>query len=247
MSQDSDPSAQLPKWIPAGTAVLGAFFGYFGMSVGVGAVTALYRPGEVQSGELGTFVALLVLVLIVGAGLRLVGRRYRSPAVQAGALVGAGAMAVVICLAIWLAPSADTNLRLLGVLVGLGVIVVVFPLTSNPSRGPDEPTGLELLVSNLRDARRRLLDDEADHSRDPDEAEPTASSTGEVVAVGERLPVSRYWLVVGGAFVACLPISLVEPELGVGLLSAFLTAYALSHQVDDRGSGEDGADEDGSR
>lgn len=47
----------------------------------------------------------------------------------------------------------------------------------------------------------------------------------------DRLPVSRYWLAVGAAFAICIPIAVTNMELGLGLLSSFLTAYALSHRI----------------
>lgn len=47
----------------------------------------------------------------------------------------------------------------------------------------------------------------------------------------DRLPVSRYWLAVGAAFAICIPIAFTNTELGLGLLSSFLTAYALSHRI----------------
>lgn len=49
----------------------------------------------------------------------------------------------------------------------------------------------------------------------------------------DRLPLSRYWLVVGGAFAVCIPLAVANTELGLGLLSSFLTAYALSHRIDE--------------
>lgn len=54
----------------------------------------------------------------------------------------------------------------------------------------------------------------------------------------ERLPISKYWFVVGGAFAVCIPIAVFRPTLGMGILSAFLTAYALSHQQETESGNE---------
>lgn len=240
--------AQLPTWITAGTALLGAFFAYFAMAVGLLVLAILFRPGRLLSGSLGAIVLLIFASVATGGGLRVVARRFRSPRIQAAALVGTGIMIAVFVLGVLFDTSSSVGVVIFTVLVGAGALIAVFPLTENPSRDPDEPTGVATLRRSLLDAKRRVLGDETVRSDRPSEppagsTESTAEST-ESTAEGtesesrllddwhEPLPVSRYWAVVGGAFLLFLPLALVKPELGVGLLSAFLTAYALSHQIE---------------
>lgn len=49
---------------------------------------------------------------------------------------------------------------------------------------------------------------------------------------GHRLPISSFWMVIGGAFTVGLPIAFSgNTELGFGLIGTILTAYSLKHQI----------------
>lgn len=237
MSQDpnSEQPADIPKWIPAGSAVLGAFFFICAWGFGVFLIAVMFQWGEagVQPADYRSLVMSLVGAVIVGGGLRWVAQQYRSPTVQAGALVGSGIMLATVVGLTGFSPGVELDRFILVILVGLGVFVIVFPLSANPSPDPDERTGGEIVWRGFRDRLRRPRTEELSDSERTDGSTSHSASTATVSPsrVDRNLPVSQYWLVVGSAFAVSIPIAFFKPDVGIGLLSAFLTAYALSHRL----------------
>lgn len=236
MSQE--PSAKqtddIPKWIPAGTAVLGAFYAYFSIIVVVAFISTLFQLTETQPSDYGTLLLILVSALISGAGLQWLARRYQSPWIQAGGLVGVGIMIPLLVVVIIVAPRFGPGPSLLLVLAGFGLFITIFPLTANPSEEADEVSGIDILRGSLPGGRKVSVDGGPSHLEGTKES--TSDGAGYLSehssGLSRRLPVSKYWLIVGSAFAVTIPIAFINAELGVGLLSAFLTAYALSHRIE---------------
>lgn len=186
----------------------------------------------------------LVGAIGFGAALRWLARRNRTHIVQAGALIGAGIMTGLLSAGSWTNPSQSTVVFAGG---GLLAVVVVLRLTSNPAAEPGEPTGTDLLWRSLTRRDR----DPADRERPTPEAsehataESSGSTSGVRRRVTKRLGIPQYWLVVGTAFAICIPIALARPDFGIGLLSAFLTAYALWHRIDEESRAVDDGSNDG--
>lgn len=200
-----------PKRIPAVSAVFSAVFTYFAFTLLT--VPILDTVFQMEIFHYRNFPLLLAIVVVAGMGLWWVARRYNTSSVQTGALIGTGIMIVVGFVQVRGFWGAGIVVPLIVTIpVGLGILVVVNRLAANPSKAPGERIGAIVLWRSLLGVVRRPR--------------------------SYQLPsVSRYWLIVGGAFVICIPIAVVETELGLGLLSAFLTAYGLSHQIDRESNG----------
>lgn len=242
MSHDpaADRTTDPPPWIPAGSAVIGAFYAYFAVTVGFVPVGLLFRLDTAQSTDYGLVAVWGAVAVIVAAGLHLLARRYRSPQVQAGAVVGTAVMTLLVVAGIGLAPRVGVGATMLLLLVGLGVVITTFPLTAVATPRADERSGIDLLRASLEGWWRRLVGSD----KPPADAgtDPTADTPRPAADRSRFARFSNYWLVVGTAFVVAIPIALVETDLGIGLLSAFLTAYAVSQQIDSEAEDEGDGD-----
>lgn len=238
----AEQASEVPKWVPAGAAILGALFMYFALWLvlvfmdllfGSNWLLTAYEKSNLGFKHLAGVTFIATLTVLFGGALRWAAQRYQSATVQAGALVGSGGMALVYLFNIVFDPAFGDGPFVLLILLGLGLLVIVAALAANPSRDPGERTGIDTLWVSLIAGSRRFLDQVAAGS------DPTGNSTTESTESRNNVPtdstrrfsVTRYWLVVGSAFVVFVPIALVEPPLGVGLLSAFLTAYTFSKQI----------------
>lgn len=239
----AERASEVPKWVTAGAAILGALFMYFALILALLLMDLLLQSNwilsEYQKSNLG-FTALLKVTLLTalavlpGGLLRWTARRYRSATIQAGALVGAVGMALVYLFFILFDPDVGDGPFILLSLVGLGLLVAVAALSANPSRDPGERTGIDILWLNLIAGSRRLRDWLTARSGPTGEStrESTDSRSDDPTDSHRGVSISRYWLVVGSAFIVFVPIAVVRPPLGVGLLSAFLTAYTFSKQIE---------------
>lgn len=230
------------KRVLVGSAVLSALFTYLAFASIAPPFLDLLYPLAYNYTNYEILPLFVAFAGAAGVGLRWIARRYRTPAVQAGALIGA---LIMTGLTVW---GAGTTIGHIGgaaatVPVGIVLIVAVAHLSSNPSRGDEKRTGIGLLwgvivgpVMDLGEERssRSELSEEASTGGDI----PETSSPSDWRRV---LSVSKYWRAVGAAFAVCIPIAVNNPELGIGLLSTFLTAYGLSHQIEGESEGsEDG-------
>lgn len=236
MSRDgtADRARRTPTWVPAGSAILGALYVYCGVVVVALLIALLFGVGRVTADDLPTVLVLLLFTTGAALGLRWLARRQRSPGVQAGAVLGAGIMTPVVLFQVVTGSSVTAGVLTILVLGALGVLVGVLPLTENPERGPDERSGVETLwhalpLDQLQPKGERPVGVETADGASRDRARSSADDEdGGARVVG--LP--RYWVVIGGAFAVCIPIAIPNPELGFGLLSSFLSAYALTNGID---------------
>ena len=234
-----------PKRIPVVSAVLSAIFTYFAFLVV--SVPILDNVFGMEIFHYQNIRIELAIVLFTGVGLWGIARRYKTPSVQTGALIGTGIMLVMGFVTVWnLWRAGDVVAMIVTFPVGLGIILTVNRLTKNPSERSGERSGIVVLWRSILGVIRRP--DENETSRSESIPEPTTesddSTTGNLFGSLGFPSVSRYWLIVGGAFAVCVPIAVVETELGLGLLSAFLSAYGLSHQIDRESSDIDEDDQD---
>lgn len=238
----ADPPA-IPKLGLAGAAILGALCMYFAVLLVlllmdlVFASTWLLTPTERSNlgvGALGAVAFFGIFAVLPGGALRWVARRYQSPAVQAGALIGACGMSLVYLLKILFDPAVGSGPIVLLILLGLGLLVGVAGLSANPTREPGDRTGIDALRDSLVGGGQRLVHHWNVRSGTPSDPtpEPERATADEPTGSSPSVSTSRYWLVVGIAFVVCLPLAIVEPAFGIGLLSSFLTAYTFSKQIE---------------
>lgn len=245
MSGDTraEQPSEVPKWVTAGAAILGSLFMYFALGLilvlmdlvfGSNWVLSVYEKSNLGFSALAGLIFLAALTAVLGWALRWAAQRYRSATVQAGALVGAIGMALVYLFNILFDPAFGDGPFVLLILVGLGLLVAVAAVAANPSRDPGERTGIDTLWLSLIGGSRHLFDRMSTQSGPTGESttESTDSKSDGPTDSHHPVSVGRYWLVVGSAFIVSVPIALVEPPLGVGLLSAFLTAYTFSKQIE---------------
>lgn len=232
----TEHDARLTSQLFVGSAVLGAVFAYFAFTLLTIPVLDVVFGMEIF--HYSNFPLGGGIVAVAGVGLLGAVRRYRTSRVRAGALVGVGVMTVVGFVQTWGFWKSDLVVPVLvTVPAGLLVLAAVTLLTRNPGGDAGEPGGFVILWRTLP-----FLGDSPDDDGHRESGGRRESTTGDQPGWEERLPVSGYWAFVGGAFAVCTPIAFVNPELGLGLLSALLTAYGLSLRVESQSSD---VDEDG--
>lgn len=251
--------ARASKRIPAVTALLSAIFTYFAMSMVANHI--LISTYGVESLHYQNYPEMAGLVVLTGVLLFGIARWVQTARAQAGAIIGVAIMTVVGFVQTWGFYRSGPALvpLLIAVPTGLGILAVVNKITANPNPSPDEPTGLDIVRGMLfGDGRGGEPDepptpdsrDRPPSDPDPSVDEPTDPSTADDVGwmhlpelSSLRPSISRYWLVIGAAFAVSLPIALQDPTLGIGLLTAFITAYTMSHQIEiESGETEGGED-----
>lgn len=226
MSQDTvtQQAVQPSRRVLLGAALLSVFFTFF-------TTGSIFNLVTLTSVNVRMLLGFLLPPVVFGAGLRWLARRYRTSTVQAGALVGAGIMTVT---SIYMALFTFGRVSLT-ILAFLPLIAVKL-ITQNPSPEPGELTGVGLIFQSLPVGDQGTDNGEQSSSEHTSESTSRSNNptTRRLPNFRDRLPVSRYWLVVGSGFAASIPIALVNTELGLGLLSSFLTAYALSHRIEQK-------------
>lgn len=212
----ADHGAQPARWILVVSAVLSALFAYLASVALVGSFQA---GGEFGFPTASQFISMPLMIAVgLGAGLRWLARRYRTHTVQAGGIIGAGMITIVVIAVAW----AHWQNEIIYAILTVIPFFVAVRITGNPSPESGESTGIALLRQSL-----------------PLVGESNGTVSGILRDMRRRPSISRYWLVVGSAFAVCVPIALADTELGIGLLSTFLTAYALSHRIENESSDSD--------
>jgi outer membrane protein assembly factor BamB len=225
--------AHPPKLIPAVSALLSAIFTYFAFTMV--STSMLDRVFEMEIFHYENFPQMFGIVVVTGAILWGIAGRYRTSRVQASAILGVVIMTVIGLVQSWGFWKSGIIVPLIVTIpTGVGILAVVTKLSANPDSDPKEQNGIDIIRRSLPVVGRRSEAEETPRSEPTHQSNSDdAATTGRPSLSLPRPSVSRYWLVVGIAFTISIPIGLYNTSLGIGLLSTFVTAYAMSHQIEE--------------